>query len=70
MWVLYENPGLDLEAISPLLPITLRQRTRLIAIPTTAGTGSEATWAFVITMPGDPPRKLGSGHPLAAARDR
>jgi len=65
MWVLYENPELDLEAISPLLPITLRQRARLVAIPTTAGTGSEATWAFVITMPGNPPRKLGSGHPLA-----
>jgi len=65
MWVLYENPGLDLEALSPLEAITLRARARLVAIPTTAGTGSEATWAFVITMPGDPPRKLGSGHPLA-----
>lgn len=71
MWVLYENPDLDLEALSPLEPITLRARARLVAIPTTAGTGSEATWAFVITLPSDPPhpphppRKLGSGHPLA-----
>jgi alcohol dehydrogenase class IV len=65
MWVLYENPDLDLEALSPLEPITLRARARLAAVPTTAGTGSEATWAFVITIPDNPPRKLGSGHPLA-----
>jgi len=65
IWVLYENPELDLEALSPLEPITLRARARLAAIPTTAGTGSEATWAFVVTIPGNPPRKLGSGHPLA-----
>lgn len=65
MWVYYENPGLDLEALSPLEPIALRRKARLVAVPTTAGTGSEATWAFVITIPGHPPRKLGSGHPLA-----
>ncbi len=65
MWVCYENPDVDLEALSPLEPIALRRKARLVAIPTTAGTGSEATWAFVITIPGDPPRKLGSGHPLA-----
>ncbi|MDW8396745.1 MAG: iron-containing alcohol dehydrogenase [Anaerolineae bacterium] len=65
IWVLYENPDLDLEALTPMTPIVMRQRARMIAIPTTAGTGSEATWAFVVTLPGNPPRKLGSGHPLA-----
>jgi alcohol dehydrogenase class IV len=68
MWVLYENESLELESISPLEPISLRKKARLVAVPTTAGTGSEVTWAFVVTMPGEnggPPRKLGSGHPLA-----
>lgn len=68
MWVLYENPDLELEAVSPLEPIKLRERARMIAVPTTAGTGSESTWAFVVTIPaadGAPARKLGSGHPLA-----
>jgi alcohol dehydrogenase class IV len=68
MWVLYENPALDLEALAPMEEIVMREKARFVAIPTTAGTGSEATWAFVITLPGSdsqPSRKLGSGHPLA-----
>lgn len=68
MWVLHENPGLDLEALAPVEDIVMRQKARFVAIPTTAGTGSEATWAFVVSLPGtvdQPARKLGSGHPLA-----
>lgn len=70
MWVLYENPGLDLEALAPVEEISMREKARFVAIPTTAGTGSEATWAFVISLPADSasgaaPRKMGSGHPLA-----
>ena len=45
---LYERPDLEPEAISPLAPLNLR-RAKLIAIPTTSGTGSEATWALVLT---------------------
>jgi alcohol dehydrogenase class IV len=45
---LYERPDLEPEAISPVAPLGL-QRAKLIAIPTTSGTGSEATWALVLT---------------------
>lgn len=45
---LYERPDLEPEAISPIVPLGIT-RTKLIAIPTTSGTGSEATWALVLT---------------------
>jgi alcohol dehydrogenase class IV len=45
---LYERPDLEPEAISPIIPLGI-VRTKLIAIPTTSGTGSEATWALVLT---------------------
>ena len=47
-WILYEHPDTDLEAVTPLQPIGLRNKARLICIPTTAGTGSDATGAVVI----------------------
>lgn len=67
VWILHENPGMDLEAISPLDAISLRARSRLIAIPTTAGTGSEVTWATVLTATDEAgaSRKIGTGHPSA-----
>jgi alcohol dehydrogenase class IV len=49
MWVLYERPDLTPELINPIEPLGLRQKARLVAIPTTAGTGAEATWAIVLT---------------------
>ena len=48
-WVLYEQPDLKLEAFSPLTKVVLRKKARLVAIPTTAGTGSDATWAAILT---------------------
>lgn len=48
-WVLYERPDIQVEEISPLLTLGLRKKAKLITIPTTSGTGSDATWAVVIT---------------------
>ncbi|MBM4456431.1 MAG: iron-containing alcohol dehydrogenase [Chloroflexi bacterium] len=60
MWVLYERPDLRADEISPLVTLGLGAKARLIAIPTTSGTGSEATWAFVLTDTAEG-RKLGLG---------
>ena len=49
MWVLYERPDLEVGMINPLERLGLRQKARLICIPTTSGSGSEATWAAIIT---------------------
>jgi alcohol dehydrogenase class IV len=49
IWVLYERPDMEVGAINPLQKLGLRKKARLICIPTTSGTGAEATWAVIIT---------------------
>nr|MDO8082777.1 iron-containing alcohol dehydrogenase [Candidatus Freyarchaeota archaeon] len=48
-WVLYENPDKQIVDINPFTPIKVNQKARIITIPTTSGTGAEATWAAVVT---------------------
>ncbi len=47
-WVLYAKPEMNREALSPFDALGLKEKASLICIPTTAGTGSEATRAIVV----------------------
>ena len=49
LFALYERPDLDIYDITPLQTLNLRKKARLILIPTTSGTGSECTWASVLS---------------------
>lgn len=49
IWVLYERPDLEVGSINPFIKLGLRRKARLICIPTTSGSGSEVSWATVIT---------------------
>jgi alcohol dehydrogenase class IV len=62
IWVLYERPDLEPAEISPFVTLGLRQKARLVTIPTTSGTGAEVTWGMVLTDPVEQ-RKMGLGNP-------
>lgn len=62
MWVLYENPDIDILTINPFEPVTLREKAKMIAIAATSGTGAEVTWGIVLTDPADQ-RKVAIGSP-------
>ena len=53
IWVLYERPDLEVASINPFIKLGMRKKARLICIPTTSGSGSEASWATVITNPAE-----------------
>jgi alcohol dehydrogenase class IV len=61
IWVLYERPDLEPAEINPFIHLGLRQKARLITVPTTSGTGAEATWAIVLTDV-EEQRKMGLGN--------
>jgi len=44
LWVRGSHPDLAWDAITPLTALSLRDRTRFAAVPTTCGSGSEASW--------------------------
>ena len=48
IWIQYEHPELRLEEVSALTELPPR-KTGLVAIPTTSGGGSDASWVAVIT---------------------
>jgi alcohol dehydrogenase class IV len=48
IWAIVERPGMDPLEINPMENIGVG-KAKLMAIPTTSGTGSEATWAIVLT---------------------
>jgi alcohol dehydrogenase class IV len=61
IWIQYERPDLDPDDVAPFGKLGLRQKARLIAIPTTSGTGAEVTWPIVLTDH-DEQRKVSVGH--------
>jgi alcohol dehydrogenase class IV len=44
IWLRYARPELEVSSLTPLTELKLRDRARLVAVPTTSGSGSEATW--------------------------
>jgi len=50
LWVKYEHPKLDWQKLTTFFALPpLRQKARLVAIPTTSGTGSEVSYAAMVT---------------------
>jgi alcohol dehydrogenase class IV len=62
VWIQYERPDLTPDDVAPVGKLGLRQKARLVAVPTTSGTGAEVTWPIVLTDTKEH-RKITVGHP-------
>jgi alcohol dehydrogenase class IV len=62
IWIQYERPDLAPDDVAPMGRLGLRQKARLIAIPTTSGTGAEVTWPIALTDH-EEECKVAVGHP-------
>jgi alcohol dehydrogenase class IV len=62
IYIQYERPDLAPDDVAPVGKLGLRQKARLVAIPTTSGTGAEVTWPIVLTDT-EEHRKISVGHP-------
>jgi alcohol dehydrogenase class IV len=51
LWVRYAQPSVPLASVSPLTELGLRTVARFVALPTTCGSGSEATWVAHLHAP-------------------
>lgn len=65
LMIKYEKPETNLFTVSALAPLGLRKKIKyFIAIPTTSGTGSEATLSSMLTdLKYTPPKKFTVSHP-------
>ncbi len=62
-YVLYEKPDVTLEELNPFEPLGLGRKAVLVAVPTTCGTGSDASFGIVLTLVRDRvKRKVALGH--------
>jgi alcohol dehydrogenase class IV len=62
IWIQYELPGRAPDDVAPTGKLGLRRKARMVAIPTTSGTGAETTWPIVLTDTTED-CKISVGHP-------
>lgn len=63
--LIYENPEIDLNEISGLLEsVEIRKKTTFVAVPTTYGSGSEASSAVAITKTGHTGKTILVSHEI------